>query len=230
MKQKLITGQRVKKTRVKTAKGRIASSTRWIQRQLNDPFVLEARKQGYRARSAFKLIELNDEFKFLSKGKKVVDLGAAPGGWTQVIVQLIKSTAENPLVTALDILPMKEIEGAKIITMDFMLPEAPVKLKEMTGGKVDVVVSDMAPNTTGTPSVDHIRIMQLVEEAYNFATEILNEDGVFVAKAFQGGTEQELLTRMKRDFKVVKHAKPMASRKESPEEYVVAKGFRGNKE
>ena len=134
------------------------------------------------------------------------------------------------MVTALDILPMKEIEGAKIITMDFMLPEAPVKLKEMTGGKVDVVVSDMAPNTTGTPSVDHIRIMQLVEEAYNFATEILNEDGVFVAKVFQGGTEQELLTRMKRDFKVVKHAKPMASRKESPEEYVVAKGFRGNKE
>lgn len=226
MKQKLITGQRVQKTRVKTAKGRIASSTRWIQRQLNDPFVLEAKKRGYRARSAFKLIELNDEFHFLSKGKKVIDLGAAPGGWTQVIVELTKSDAQAPTTVALDILPMQEISGAKILTMDFMTPEAPLKIKELISGKVDVVVSDMAPNTTGTPSVDHIRIMQLVEEAYNFATEVLNEGGVFVAKVFQGGTEQELLSRMKRDFSFVKHAKPMASRKESPEEYVVAKGYR----
>lgn len=226
MKQKLITGQRVQKTRVKTAKGRIASSTRWIQRQLNDPFVLEAKKRGYRARSAFKLIELNDEFHFLSKGKKVIDLGAAPGGWTQVIVEITKSDAQAPTTVALDILPMQEISGAKILTMDFMTPEAPLKIKELISGKVDVVVSDMAPNTTGTPSVDHIRIMQLVEEAYNFATEVLNEGGVFVAKVFQGGTEQELLSRMKRDFSFVKHAKPMASRKESPEEYVVAKGYR----
>lgn len=226
MKQKLITGQRVQKTRVKTAKGRIASSTRWIQRQLNDLFVLEAKKRGYRARSAFKLIELNDEFHFLSKGKKVIDLGAAPGGWTQVIVELTKSDAQAPTTVALDILPMQEISGAKILTMDFMTPEAPLKIKELISGKVDVVVSDMAPNTTGTPSVDHIRIMQLVEEAYNFATEVLNEGGVFVAKVFQGGTEQELLSRMKRDFSFVKHAKPMASRKESPEEYVVAKGYR----
>lgn len=225
MKQKLITGQRVTKTRVKTAKGRILSSTRWIQRQLNDPFVLEAKKQGYRARSAFKLIELNEQFHLFKKGDKVVDLGAAPGGWTQVIIGLVKSQKDNPSVVALDILPMEEIDGAKILTMDFMNENAPAKLKEATNGPVDIVVSDMAANTTGHPNIDHMRIMALVEEAYYFAKEVLNEGGCFVAKVFQGGTEQTLLDELKRSFKIVKHAKPMASRKESSEFYVVAKGF-----
>ncbi|MBR2865209.1 MAG: RlmE family RNA methyltransferase [Alphaproteobacteria bacterium] len=226
MKQNLVTGSRVKKTRVKTAKGRIASSTRWLQRQINDPFVLEAKKLGYRARSAFKIIELNEQFHLFKPGKKVVDLGAAPGGWTQVIIDLVSSKAENPSVVALDILPMEPLPGAKIITMDFMAEDAPKLLKEAAGGPVDAVVSDMAANTTGNHEVDHLRIMALVEEAYNFAVEILNEGGAFVAKVFQGGTEQNLLARIKKDFKEVKHAKPAASRKESSEFYIVAKGFR----
>lgn len=222
----LSSGLRVKRTRVKTAKGRIASSTRWLNRQLHDPFVLEAKKQGYRARSAFKLIELNKEFHLFSKGDKVVDLGAAPGGWTQVLIDLTHSTAAHPTIVALDILPMDEIEGAKILTMDFMTSDAPAKLKEAAGGKVDAVVSDMAANTTGNPSLDHLRIMNLVEEAFLFATEILKDGGSFVAKIFQGGTEAKLLAEMKKYFKVVKHAKPPASRKESSEFYVIATGFK----
>ena len=226
MKQNLITGSRVKKTRVKTAKGRIASSTRWLQRQINDPFVLEAKKLGYRARSAFKIIELNEQFNLFKPGKKVVDLGAAPGGWTQVIIDLVKSKPENPTVVARDILPMDSLPGAKIITMDFLSSDAPDLLKQATGGPVDAVVSDMAANTTGNHDVDHLRIMALVEQAYNFATEVLNEGGIFVAKVFQGGTEQKLLAEIKKNFKEVKHAKPAASRKESSEFYIVAKGFR----
>ena len=226
MQPKLMTGLRVKRTRVKTAKGRVASSTRWISRQLHDPFVLEAKKQGYRARSAFKIIELNEMFHLFSRGKKVVDLGAAPGGWSQVIAELTGSKKENPTVVALDILPMEPIDGVKVLTMDFMTSEAPKRLKEAAGGAVDVVVSDMAANTTGTPSLDHLRIMNLVEEAFWFATEILKDGGAFVAKVFQGGTEAKLLAEMKKYFKTVKHAKPAASRKESPEEYVVALGFK----
>lgn len=225
MKQGLNSGLRVKKARVKTAKGREKSSTRWIQRQINDPYVLEAQKLGYRARSAFKIIELNEKFKLFKKGAKVVDLGASPGGWTQVIINLVGSSKDNPKVTALDILPMEPIDGAKIITMDFMKPEAPILLKEATEGPVDAVVSDMAANTTGNHEVDHIRIMALVTEAYHFATEILNEGGVFVAKVFQGGTEADLLAEIKKNFKEVKHAKPLSSRKESSEFYLVAKGF-----
>ncbi len=216
------------KTYVKTAKKRSSASTQWLQRQLNDPYVAMAKQEGYRARSAFKLIELDDKFRFLAAGKRVVDLGAAPGGWTQIAVKRVKSTPENPLVVGLDLLEMAPIAGAKTTQLDFLDDRAPDVLKEMLGGhKADVVLSDMAPNTTGMKDIDHLRIMGLLETAYAFACEILNPDGVFVAKIFQGGTEQNLLNEMKRKFKVIKHAKPPASRKESSEFYVVATGFKG---
>ncbi|MBO4519724.1 MAG: RlmE family RNA methyltransferase [Alphaproteobacteria bacterium] len=215
-------------TRVKTAKKRSSASTQWLQRQLNDPYVAMAKQEGYRARSAFKLIELDDKFHFLSAGKRVVDLGAAPGGWTQIAVKRVKSTPENPLVVGLDLLEMAPIAGAKTTQLDFLDDSAPDVLKEMLGGhKADVVLSDMAPNTTGMKDIDHLRIMGLLETAYAFACEILNPGGAFVAKIFQGGTEQNLLNEMKKRFKVVKHAKPPASRKESSEFYVVATGFKG---
>ena len=215
------------KKSVKTAKHRSQSSTIWLQRQLNDPYVALAKQNGYRARSAFKLIELDDKFRFLTKGKRVVDLGAAPGGWTQVAVERVGSTPENPLVVGLDLLEMAYIAGAKTTQLDFLDDKAPDVLKEMLGGhRADVVLSDMAPNTTGMGEVDHLRIMGLLETAYAFALEILAPNGAFVAKIFQGGTEQTLLAQMKRQFKVVKHAKPPASRKESPEFYVVATGFK----
>ena len=215
-------------THVKTAKRRSHASTQWLERQLNDPYVAKAKQEGYRARSAFKLIELDDKFHFLSAGKRVVDLGAAPGGWTQIAVKRVKSTPENPLVVGLDLLEMAPIAGAKTTQLDFLDDSAPDVLKEMLGGhKADVVLSDMAPNTTGMKDIDHLRIMGLLETAYAFACEILNPNGTFVAKIFQGGTEQNLLNEMKRHFKTVKHAKPPASRKESSEFYVVATGFKG---
>lgn len=213
---------------VKKNANRTASSTKWLNRQLNDPYVAMAKQQGYRARSAFKLIELNEKFHFLKPGLRVVDLGAAPGGWTQVAVDLVKSTPEDPKVVGLDLLEMAPIAGAKTTQLDFLDDSAPDVLKEMLGGnKADVVLSDMAPNTTGMSEIDHLRIMGLLETAYAFALEILNHNGVFVAKIFQGGTEQNLLNEMKKSFAVVKHAKPPASRKESSEFYVVATGFKG---
>lgn len=216
------------KTYVKTAKKRSSASTLWLQRQLNDPYVALAKQEGYRARSAFKLIELDDKFHFLAPGKRVVDLGAAPGGWTQIAVKRVKSLPENPLVVGLDLLEMAPIAGAKTTQLDFLDDSAPDVLKEMLGGhKADVVLSDMAPNTTGMKDIDHLRIMGLLETAYAFTCEILNPDGAFVAKIFQGGTEQNLLNEMKKRFKTVKHAKPPASRKESSEFYVVATGFKG---
>lgn len=216
------------KTYVKTAKKRSSASTLWLQRQLNDPYVALAKQEGYRARSAFKLIELDDKFHFLAPGKRIVDLGAAPGGWTQIAVKRVKSLPENPLVVGLDLLEMAPIAGAKTTQLDFLDDSAPDVLKEMLGGhKADVVLSDMAPNTTGMKDIDHLRIMGLLETAYAFACEILNPDGAFVAKIFQGGTEQNLLNEMKKRFKTVKHAKPPASRKESSEFYVVATGFKG---
>lgn len=216
------------KKQVKTGKGRPVGSTMWLRRQLNDPYVEMAKKDGYRARSAYKLIELDEKFHFLSPGKRVVDLGAAPGGWTQVAVQRVKSTPENPLVVGLDLLEMDAILGAKTTQLDFLDETAPDVLKEMLGGRAaDVVLSDMAPNTTGIKSTDHLRIMYLLETAYAFACEILNPEGAFVAKIFQGGTEQKLLQEMKQRFSSVKHAKPPSSRKESSEFYVVAAGFKG---
>ncbi len=212
--------------RVKTAKGRKKSSTAWLQRQLNDPYVIEAKKQGYRGRAAFKIIELNEQFHFFKKGARVVDLGAAPGGWTQVAVKKVSSTEEKPIVFGIDILPMEPVNGAKLLHMDFTDEKAPEALKALMGGPADIVMSDMAANTTGIPSVDHLRTMNLIELAYDFALQVLVPGGWFIAKIFAGGTDNQFLAQMKKNFQSVKHVKPPASRKDSVEYYVVAKGFK----
>ena len=215
-----------KKQHVKTAKGRSASSTRWLQRQLNDPYVKRAQEQGFRGRAAFKLLQINEKFHILKPGQIVVDLGCAPGGWSQVATQIIKSSETKPSVFGIDLLPTRPLAGAVFLQGDFSSEEMYQKLQNLiTGKKVDVVLSDMAPNTSGIPSVDHLKLMNLVELAYDFARQNLKTGGTFVAKIFQGGTDNELLTQMKQDFKTVKHFKPDASRKESVEYYVVAQGF-----
>lgn len=219
------------KTHLKKVKGRKASSTKWLQRQVNDPYVSEAHRLGYRGRAAFKIMQLDDQFHFFKPGKRVVDLGCAPGGWSQVAVKRVHSTPENPLVVGMDLLPADPIVGAKLVQMDFTLDEAPDKLRELLNGhQADIVMSDMAANTTGVHALDHLRIMNLLEMAYDFALQVLNPGGVFIAKIFQGGTENQFLAEMKQHFKVVKHAKPDASRKDSSEVYVVATGFKGKKE
>lgn len=209
---------------VKTARYRRPSSTKWLERQLNDPYVAEAKRQGYRSRAAFKLIQLDEKYKFLGKGKTIVDLGCAPGGWTQVAVARNKGTGQ---VVGLDILETEPIVGATLICQDFTTEDAPDKLKALLNGPADVVMSDMAANTTGHQQTDHLRTIALVELAYAFAKEVLAPGGIFIAKVFKGGTEGELLKDMKQNFAKVAHAKPDASRKGSPEEYVVAIGFRG---
>jgi 23S rRNA (uridine2552-2'-O)-methyltransferase len=223
-------GQRQTKTRVKTARKRTISSTRWLERQLNDPYVHLAKKEGYRSRAAYKLAELDDKFKFLKPGKLVLDLGAAPGGWTQIAVSRVRSTEKDPRVIGVDILSMDPVAGAAFMQMDFMDGSAPYQIKRHLppglGKGFDVVLSDMAPNTTGHSATDHLRIMSLLEAAYAFCCEILSPGGTFVAKVFQGGTEKALLAQMKEDFTTVKHAKPKASRADSSEMYVVAMGFR----
>lgn len=211
---------------MKTAKGRKLSSTLWLQRQLNDPYVQRAQAEGYRSRAAYKLKELNETFKFLKPGVKVVDLGAAPGGWSQIASELTKADDANPTIISIDLLPIDPIPGVTIIQQDFTHEEAPKRIKELLGGKAEVVLSDIAPNTTGHTRTDHIRIMALCEEAYEFACEILAPGGCFIAKVLQGGTERELLNSMKQRFTRVKHAKPKASRAGSAEMYVVAMGFR----
>jgi 23S rRNA (uridine2552-2'-O)-methyltransferase len=208
--------------RVKTAKSRSPASARWLARQLNDPYVAEARKQGWRSRAAFKLLELDDKFSLIRKGVRVVDLGAAPGGWTQVAV---KRGAGS--VLALDLLPIDPIVGAVVLQGDFSDAAMPERLVAELGGAADLVLSDMAPNTTGHGATDHIRIVALAEMALDFAIQVLAPGGAFVAKVFQGGSEKALLDVLKRSFASVKHAKPPASRKESSELYVVATGFRG---
>ncbi|MCE7887750.1 MAG: RlmE family RNA methyltransferase [Alphaproteobacteria bacterium PRO2] len=210
-----------KKSRVKTAKKRKTSSTRWLERQLNDPYVDKAKAAGYRSRAAFKIIEIDEKINLLKKGMKIVDLGAAPGGWSQVAAK------KGCAVVAIDLLEMDEIPGVDFAQMDFMDDDAPDKLKAMLGGPADAVLSDMAPNTMGHKSTDHIRIMAVVEAAYYFAKEVLKPGGTFVAKVFQGGAQNTLLAEMKKDFQTVKHIKPPASRKESSEQYLVAIGFRG---
>ena len=207
--------------RVKKTNQRTTSSARWLQRQLNDPYVHEAQRLGYRARSAFKLIELDDKLKFIKKGCTVVDLGAAPGGWSQVAVE--RGAAK---VIGLDLLPIDPLPGVTFLQMDFMNDDAPEALIMAMGSGADVVLSDMAPNTMGHKQTDHLRIMALVEAAYEFATQVLKPGGTFVSKIFQGGAQGELLKMMKADFTTVKHVKPPASRKESAEQYVVATGFR----
>lgn len=217
---------------VKTAKGRKGSSTRWLQRQLNDPYVVEARMRGYRSRAAFKLLEIDDRFSILQPGKCVVDLGAAPGGWTQVIVERVKPPLSGEgrsagCVIALDSQEMEAIQGAIILRQDFMEPEAPDILRNALQGKADAVLSDMAAPATGHAATDHRRIMALCELALEYAEEVLAPGGTFLAKVLQGGTENRLLARMKTSFRVVKHVKPPASRSDSAEMYVVAQGFRG---
>ena len=207
--------------RVKKTKQRTTSSARWLQRQLNDPYVHEAQRLGYRARSAFKLIELDDKLKFIKKGCTVIDLGAAPGGWSQIALQ--RGAGK---VIGLDLLPIEPLPGVTFLQMDFMNDDAPEALIMLMGSGADVVLSDMAPNTMGHKQTDHLRIIALVEAAYEFATQVLKPGGTFVSKIFQGGAQGELLKMMKADFEVVKHVKPDSSRKESAEQYVVATGFR----
>ena len=208
--------------RVKTARGRTASSTRWLERQLNDPYVKQARAEGYRSRAAYKLIELDDRFGLLKGAHRVVDLGIAPGGWSQVV----RKRAPRAAIAGIDLLPTEPIEGVAILQMDFMADEAPAALAGALGGAPDLVLSDMAANTVGHKQTDHLRTMGLVEAAAHFAVETLAEGGAFVAKVLAGGTDAELLALLKQHFRTVKHAKPPASRKGSSEWYVVAQGFK----
>ncbi|HPI62408.1 MAG TPA: RlmE family RNA methyltransferase [Alphaproteobacteria bacterium] len=217
----LKSGSRFLAVRVKKTTGRSISSARWLQRQLNDPYVHEAQKVGYRSRAAFKLMQLDDQYHFLKPGQKVIDLGAAPGGWTQIAVE------RGCKVTAVDILDMPPIEGAEFIQMDFSLADAAEKLQKRVGSKVQVVLSDMAPNTTGHINTDHLRIMALADMSYEFAHLMLAPNGTFLVKLRQGGAQQELLMKLKRDFSQVRHVKPPASRPDSSELYLLALGFRG---
>jgi 23S rRNA (uridine2552-2'-O)-methyltransferase len=211
--------------RVKSANKRTVSSARWLERQLNDPYVAEAKKQGYRSRAAFKLLQLDDKFHVLKEGARVVDLGAAPGGWCQVAVDRV---GERGKVIGIDLLPMDPIPGADLIQMDFMTDEAPDVLKRLLdGGLANVVLSDMAASSTGHSQTDHIKIMALAETAYDFAKDVLAKGGAFICKVLQGGATGALLKLLKRDFAEVKHVKPPASRSDSAEIYVVALGFRG---
>ncbi|MBB6124065.1 RlmE family RNA methyltransferase [Sphingobium subterraneum] len=211
------------RVRVKTAKGRTAQSVRWLERHLNDPYVRLAKQQGWRSRAAFKLIELDEKFALVRKARHVVDLGAAPGGWTQVVRKL----APKAQIVGIDLLPVDPIEGVTLFQMDFMDDDAPAKLTDALGGAPDLILSDMAANTVGHAQTDHLRTMGLVEAAAWFAVETLETGGAFVAKVFAGGTDKDLLVLLKKNFTTVKHAKPPASRKGSSEWYVVAQGFKG---
>ena len=212
---------RLQSVSLRTARGRTTAQQRWLSRQLNDPYVLAARKQGWRSRAAFKLIELDDRFSLIRPGMRVVDLGAAPGGWTQVAVQ--RGAAR---VVGVDLLPVEPVPGASIIQGDFNDQDLAARLRAQLGGAADLVLSDMAPNTTGHAPTDHLRIIALAELALDFALQVLAEGGSFVAKVFQGGSEKQMLAPMKHAFASVRHAKPPASRKQSSELYVVATGFR----
>lgn len=211
--------------RVKTARGRTVSSQHWLQRQLNDPYVAEAKKRGYRSRAAFKLLQLDDQLRFLKPGARVVDLGAAPGGWSQIAAERVG--VGNGRVIAIDLLDMGPVPGVEFLRLDFLDQRAPETLKTMLGGPADVVLCDMAANATGHRRTDHLKIVALVEAAAEFAREVLASGGAFLAKVIQGGTEASLLASLKRDFASVKHIKPPASRADSAELYVLATGFRG---
>jgi 23S rRNA (uridine2552-2'-O)-methyltransferase len=216
------------KVRVKTGKGRTVSQKNWLERQLNDPYVHEARKLGYRSRAAFKLTEIDDKYKFLKPGGFVVDLGAAPGGWSQVSAARVKSVDGKGRVVAIDMHGMDEIPGVIIFKKDFYDEDAPALLVEALGrAKADVVLSDMAAHATGHRQTDHINIIALVETGYHFAQQVLKPGGTYLAKVLRGGTENQLLALMKKDFATVRHVKPMASRDDSAELFVLATGFRG---
>ena len=215
-------GSRALKVRLKS-KGRKLSSKLWLERQLNDPYVARAKREGFRSRAAYKLIEIDDKATVLKKGMRVIDLGAAPGGWSQVAARRVGAQGR---VVAIDVLPMDAIAGVDFAQLDFLSADAPEKLRVMLGGPADVVLSDMAANATGHAKTDHLRIMALVEAAADFAREVLAPGGIFLAKVLQGGTEAALLTALKRDFKSVKHVKPSASRSDSAELYLLATGYR----
>jgi 23S rRNA (uridine2552-2'-O)-methyltransferase len=212
---------------VKTGGKRKLSSKLWLERQLNDPYVAQAKREGLRSRAAFKLIEIDDKYHFLKPGISVVDLGAAPGGWSQVAAKRIGTANGKGKIVAIDLLEMPEIPGVDFAQLDFLADDAPARLLAMMGGRADVVLSDMAPNTTGHRKTDQLRIVGLVEAAAAFAAEVLNPGGTFVAKVFQSGADATLMTELKRDFATVKHVKPASSRKDSSERYVLAMGFRG---
>ena len=209
--------------RIRTARGRKASSTRWLERQLNDPYVQRAKAENYRSRAAYKLLELDEKFGLLKGVKAVVDLGIAPGGWSQVVRRRVPQAK----IVGIDLLPTDPIEGVTILQMDFMDEAAPGRLKEELGGPADLVLSDMAANTVGHQQTDHLRTMALVEAGLLFATEVLRPGGASVAKVLAGGADNQLVAEMKRHFATVKHAKPPASRKDSSEWYVIAQGFKG---
>jgi 23S rRNA (uridine2552-2'-O)-methyltransferase len=220
-------GGRDLKVRVKKARGRSLSSKLWLERQLNDPYVARARREGYRSRAAYKLAEIDDKYRFLRPGMRVVDLGAAPGGWSQIAAERVGVRDGTGRVIAIDILDMAPLTGVEFLRLDFLNPAAPETLRTILAGGADVVLSDMAANATGHRKTDHLRIMALVEMAAEFAAEVLSPGGAFLAKVLQGGTETSLLHRLKRDFTAVRHVKPSASRSDSAELYVLATGYRG---
>lgn len=213
--------------RLKTARKRTTSQQKWLQRQLNDPYVAKAKAAGYKSRAAFKLVEIDDKYKLLKKGQRIIDLGAAPGGWCQVAAERIGSTEEDVRIVGIDLLEIDPLPGVDFIQLDFTLPEADEILKEKLGGMADGVISDMAANTTGHKKTDHLKIMGLAEMAIAFARDVLAPNGFFLCKLFQGGETGQLITELKRDFAVVRHVKPAASRADSAELYVLATGFRG---
>ena len=220
-------GGRRLKTRARTARKRSLSSTLWLKRQLNDPFVANARREGYRSRAAYKLIEMAEKHKLLRRGMRVVDLGAAPGGWSQVAARAVKSAEGEGRVIAVDLIKIDPIDGVEFEAMDFRDPDAAERLRRRLGGPADAVMSDMAANATGHREIDHLRIIGLAELAAEFASSALAPGGFFLVKLLQGGSESELLARLKRDFAAVRRVKPKASRADSAEIYLLATGFRG---
>lgn len=214
-------GQRVKNKKMK------ASSRQWLQRHINDPYVQRAQLEGYRARAAFKLLEIDEKYNILKGARRIIDLGAAPGSWSQIAAKVTGSTDEDIRVAAIDFLEMTQLPGVKVLQLDFLDPSAPEALLEAVGGTPDLVISDMAAPTTGHHRTDHLRTMHLCEVAAHFAIEVLGEGGHFLTKTFQGGTERELLTMLKQHFKQVVHVKPASSRAESVEMFLLAKGFKG---
>jgi 23S rRNA (uridine2552-2'-O)-methyltransferase len=222
-------GARNMSVRLKTARKRTTSQQKWLERQLNDPYVARAKREGYRSRAAFKLLEIDEKYKLLKPGQRVVDLGAAPGGWSQIAAKRVGSADGRGKVVGIDLLAIDPLPGVDFVQLDFLDESAPGLLIEMLGGPADIVMSDMAANATGHKKTDHLRIMGLAEIAADFARSVLAPGGAYLAKVLQGGTEGELLADLKRDFAVVRHVKPAASRADSSELYVLATGFRGTK-
>jgi 23S rRNA (uridine2552-2'-O)-methyltransferase len=221
-------GSRKLAVKLRTAKGRKTASTRWLQRQLNDPYVEEAKRRGYRSRAAFKLIQIDDKYRFLKPGMTVVDLGAAPGGWSQIAVERVGSAEGRGQVLAVDVAAIEPLPGVEVLALDVSAENAVAAIRAgLRGGRADVVLSDMASPATGHRATDHLRVIALVEAALDLAEDVLKPGGTFLAKVFQGGAGGELVARLKRSFAKVQHVKPKASRPESPEVYVLATGFRG---